>query len=114
MLIKVHHAQITIPTGEEKKAREFYVDFLGLLEILKPESLQNRGGFWMELSGFQIHVGTEEAFDRTKTKAHIAYEVNDLENWREKLEHRGVKILDGIPIPGYSRFEFRDPVRKSR
>ena len=109
MLIKVHHAQITIPIGEEKKAREFYCDFLGLLEILKPESLQNRGGFWMELSGFQIHVGTEEDFDRTKTKAHIAYEVNDLENWREKMENRGVKILDGIPIPGYSRFEFRDP-----
>ncbi len=109
MLIKVQHAQITMPTGEEEKAREFYCDFLGLMEIPKPESLQSRGGFWMELNGFPIHVGTEADFDRTKTKAHLAYEVNDLESWREKLENRGVKILDGVPIPGYARFEFRDP-----
>ena len=73
MILKVQHAQITIPKGEEAKAREFYCDFLGLQEIPKPESLQGRGGFWMELDGFQIHVGTEDDFDRAKTKAHLAY-----------------------------------------
>ena len=109
MPIKVHHAQITIPKGEEDKAREFYCGFLGLREIPKPESLQGRGGFWMELDGFQIHIGTEEDFDRTKTKAHLAYEVKDLNAWREKLENKGLKITKGVPIPNYNRFEFRDP-----
>lgn len=109
MLIKIQHTQITIPNGEEEKAREFYCDFLGLREIGKPESLQNRGGFWMELDGFQIHVGTEDDFDRTKTKAHLAYQVEDLENWRVKLQEKDIKILDGIPIPNFRRFEFRDP-----
>ena len=109
LLLKVHHAQITIPTGAEMQAREFYCEFLGLTEVPKPESLQGRGGFWLEIGGFQIHVGTEADFDRTKTKAHIAYLVEDLNALRTKLESRGIKILEGVPIPNYSRFEFRDP-----
>ena len=109
VLERVHHAQITIPQGAENAAREFYCDFLGLKEIQKPESLQNRGGFWLELGAFQIHNGTEADLDRTKTKAHLAYEVENLAAWREKLLEKGIKILEGIPIPGYDRFEFRDP-----
>ena len=109
VLERVHHAQITIPTGAENAAREFYCDFLGLKELQKPESLKARGGFWLELEAFQIHVGTEADFDRTKTKAHLAYEVENLAGWREKLQEKGIKISDGIPISGYDRFEFRDP-----
>ncbi len=109
MFLKVHHAQITIPVGAENEARKFYCGFLGLREIPKPESLQGRGGFWLEIGSFQIHVGTEDEFHRTKTKAHVAYLVEDLDGWRGKLENRGTKIIEGIPIPNYSRFEFRDP-----
>ena len=108
-ILKVQHAQITIPVGEEEKARDFYCEFLGLREIPKPESLKGRGGFWMELGDFQIHVGTEKDFDRRVTKAHLAYEVENLESWREKLKTRGLEILDGVKIPDYERFEFRDP-----
>ena len=109
LLLRVHHAQITIPVGAENEAREFYCDFLNLHEVPKPEILQTRGGFWLEIGGFHIHVGTEEDFDRTQTKAHVAYLVEDLDAWRGKLENRGMEIIDGIPIPDYSRFEFRDP-----
>jgi catechol 2,3-dioxygenase-like lactoylglutathione lyase family enzyme len=109
LLLRVHHAQITIPEGAETKAREFYCDFLGLPEIPKPESLLARGGFWLEIGDLQLHVGTENNFDRTKTKAHVAYLVEDLKSWREKLVGKGVKIIEGIPIPNYWRFEFRNP-----
>lgn len=109
LILKVQHAQITVPTGAEIEARKFYCEFLGLREIPKPESLAGRGGFWLEVGAFQIHVGTEDGFDRRRTKAHIAYEVEDLEAWRERLEANGVEILEGVPIPHYSRFEFRDP-----
>jgi catechol 2,3-dioxygenase-like lactoylglutathione lyase family enzyme len=51
----------------------------------------------------------EEGVDRGATKAHIAYEVDDVGAWREMLTGRGVKILDSVAIPGYERFEFRDP-----
>ncbi len=109
MILQVHHAQITIPEDAEQSARRFYCNFLGLKEIPKPESLQNRGGFWFELEGFQIHVGTEHDFDRTKTKAHVAYLVEDLESWQKKLEAKGIIIMEGVPVPDFRRFEFRDP-----
>lgn len=108
-ILRVQHAQITIPGGAETEARAFYCEFLGLREVPKPESLRGRGGFWLEIDAFQVHVGTESDLDRTRTKAHPAYEVEDLEAWREKLESIDIKILDGVPIPGCDRFEFRDP-----
>lgn len=108
-ILRVQHAQITVPKNAEAEARRFYREFLGLKEVPKPEALQTRGGFWLEVGAFQIHVGTEDGFDRTKTKAHIAYEVENLNDWRERLEAGGVKIIEGVPIPNHSRFEFRDP-----
>jgi catechol 2,3-dioxygenase-like lactoylglutathione lyase family enzyme len=109
ILQRVHHAQITIPKGAETEAREFYCEFLGLPEVEKPDSLKGRGGFWLEIGAFQIHVGTEDAIERGKSKAHLAYQVNDLNGWRELLQTKNIEILAGVPIPGYDRFEFRDP-----
>ncbi len=108
-VLRVHHAQITIPIGEEEKAREFYCGILELDEIEKPEALRNRGGFWLEVGALQIHIGTENDFDRTRTKAHLAYLVDDLDKWQKKLGNNAISIKDGISIPGYKRFEFRDP-----
>ena len=78
-------------------------------EISKPEALQTRGGFWLEVGGFQVHVGTEDGLDRAQTKAHLAYLVEDLDAWREKLRAHDMKVIEGIPIPEYDRFKFRDP-----
>ncbi len=109
MLIRLHHVQITIPKGTEAQARAFYCDLLGLQEIEKPDSLKSRGGFWLELGEVQIHVGTEDGFDRLTTKAHLAYQVDDVPAWRAKLTQAGFQIGTSVPIPGYERFEFRDP-----
>lgn len=109
MIEAVHHAQISIPVGSEDAARDFYCGVLGLLEIPKPESLAGRGGFWLELDGFQIHFGTEDGVDRAKTKSHVAYLVSGLDEWRRKLITVGCLVKEGIPIPNYRRFEFRDP-----
>ena len=109
MILGIHHAQITIPKGAEDKAREFYCGVLGLKEIPKPEALAGRGGFWLEVGDRQVHIGTEDGVDPGQSKAHIAYAVDDLERWRANLVRHDVKIIDGIPIPGLNRFEFRDP-----
>ena len=109
MILGLHHAQITIPPGEEEQARAFYCGVLGLRETPKPASLIGRGGLWVCVADQEIHIGTEDGVDRTLTKAHLAYEVTDLAHWREVLTQRGIAILGGLPIPGYDRFEFRDP-----
>src|SRR5688500_16036792 len=109
MILRLHHAQITIPRGAEQEARAFYCDLLGLQEIKKPDSLAGRGGFWLALGDIQIHVGTEDNVDRTRTKAHLAYQVHDLPTWQRKLEQNGFTIGDSAPIPGFRRFESRDP-----
>lgn len=109
MILMIDHVQITIPKGQEEAGRNFYCDVLGLKEIPKPESLQGRGGFWLEVGDRQIHVGTEDGFDRLTTKAHVAYRVSDIDQWRKKISAAGITIEEQIPIPGYDRFEFRDP-----
>jgi catechol 2,3-dioxygenase-like lactoylglutathione lyase family enzyme len=105
----IDHVQITIPVGSEHEARRFYLTVLGLIEIAKPESLAGRGGFWCKAGDVQVHIGTEDGFDRLTTKAHIAYVVADIPYWRERLLETGCRILESVPIPGYYRFETRDP-----
>lgn len=109
MILDIHHAQITIPKGAEDEARLFYCSLLGLKEIPKPEALGGRGGFWLEVGDRQVHVGTEDQVDRNSTKAHVAYSVESIDRARQVLSSAGVEIIDGVPIPGYDRFEFRDP-----
>lgn len=108
-LLAIHHVQIAIPVGGEEEARAFYCGILGLREVPKPEALAGRGGFWLEIGGRQVHVGTEDGIDRSASKTHVAYLVDDVAAWRSRLAAAGIRPLDGIPIPGYDRFEFRDP-----
>lgn len=109
MILGLHHVQITIPKGTEKEGKAFYSDVLGLEEIEKPDSLKERGGFWLKIGDLEVHVGTENGFDRTTTKAHIAYKVQDLTHWERVLAEHDIQTTKGVPIPGFDRFEFRDP-----
>lgn len=109
MIIGIHHAQITIPEGKEQEARDFYCGVLGLKEVTKPKALQARGGLWLEVGDRQVHIGVENGVGRKFTKAHIAYEVNNLGLWRKRLTDNGFELLDGEQIPSHTRFEFRDP-----
>ena len=109
MILSLHHAQITIPKNAEDSARAFYCGVLGFKEVPKPESLIGRGGFWLEAGDRQLHIGVEDDVERYRTKAHVAFSVDDLSSLRNMLTENGIAIIDGIPIPGYLRFEFRDP-----
>jgi catechol 2,3-dioxygenase-like lactoylglutathione lyase family enzyme len=109
MIVGLHHAQITIPKGAEDEARTFYCEHLGLREVPKPEVLRVRGGFWLQLGGIQIHVGTEDGIARQKTKAHLAFEVENLASMRALIQQLGLEIREGEAIPGLTRFECRDP-----
>ena len=109
MITGVHHVQITVPKGEEDAAREFYCGTLRLAEVEKPDALKSRGGFWLAVGDRQVHVGTEEGVDRQATKAARRLCRRRHPRLAEEAHALGIRLEEGIPIPGYSRFEFRDP-----
>jgi catechol 2,3-dioxygenase-like lactoylglutathione lyase family enzyme len=109
MITGIDHVQITVPADGVEPARAFYCGLLGLREVEKPDSLKGRGGFWLQVGDRQVHVGIEEGGDRRRIKAHIAYAVVGIDDWRDRLAAAGVDLIEGIPVPGYDRFEFRDP-----
>src|SRR5699024_10525856 len=109
MVPRMHHAQITIPKGAEEEGKQFYCNVLSLEEVEKLESLKGRGGFWLKVGERDVHVGTEDGFDRLATKAHLAYLVDDISYSKNVLEKKDIQSIEGVPIPGFDRFEFRDP-----
>lgn len=109
MIGGIHHVQLTVPSGAEEEARHFYCQTLGLTEIEKPATLVGRGGLWLQVGDGQVHIGVEDGVDRFATKAHVAYEVRDLPGWKAKFTALGIEVVEGIPIAGNNRFEFRDP-----
>jgi catechol 2,3-dioxygenase-like lactoylglutathione lyase family enzyme len=111
MIRGIHHAQIMIPAGREDEARRFYCELLGLTEIAKPPALAVRGGFWLQLGAQQIHVGVERDFhDRSLTREHVAYLVDDLPPLRARLQAAGLALKEGEAVPGFvERCELRDP-----
>ena len=56
-----------------------------------------------------MHVGTEDGIERIRTKAHLAYQVSDVVAWQKRLQESGIQVLDAVPLPGFARFEIRDP-----
>lgn len=108
-ILGLHHVQITVPESMEEAALEFYTQVIGLIPIDKPRGADDRGGTWLQLGGLELHLMTEEGFNRRTTKAHVAYRVDDLQYWRTRMIENDVSPIDAIPIPGYDRFEARDP-----
>lgn len=106
---RLNHVDVIIPRGSEVKAREFYCDFLGLVEVSKPAHLAKNGGLWLSLGQVQIHLSIQDGYDPSQTKAHLAYEVTDLKRLQILLSERGIKINENSPVPGFIRFDIRDP-----
>jgi hypothetical protein len=69
-ILRIHHAQITIPGDSEGEAHDFYCHLLGLQEIPKPAALQGRGGFWLQVGDQELHVGVEDNAAREYKSAH--------------------------------------------
>jgi catechol 2,3-dioxygenase-like lactoylglutathione lyase family enzyme len=107
-VVGVNHAQVNVPSDALEAAREFYTGFLGLREIQRPPVFKSPG-IWLNAGTFELHIGVEDGVDRMKTRAHIAFEVTGLKEWRRRIEAKGWKIVEQPKIPDYDRFHFRDP-----
>lgn len=109
-IVTIDHAQIMIPPDGEDRARAFYGGLLGLVEIEKPAPLRARGGLWMRAGDRQLHIGVEApGVERVATRAHVAYEVRGLDEYRARLVAAGVAVKEGETVDGARRFEVRDP-----
>jgi catechol 2,3-dioxygenase-like lactoylglutathione lyase family enzyme len=109
LITGIDHVQITVAPGDVEEARAFYCGVLGLREIEKPEVLKGRGGFWLQVGNQQLHIGVEDVGRSRLSKAHVAYATSDLDTCRARLSAANVPVLEGVPIPGFCRLEFRDP-----
>ena len=106
-IIRVNHVQVNVPTAELERAREFYLGFLGLREISRPDVFKS-AGIWMHAGKFEMHIGVEDDVERV-TRAHVAYEVDDIAAWRKKVAAAGIAMKEQPKIPGHDRFHLRDP-----
>jgi catechol 2,3-dioxygenase-like lactoylglutathione lyase family enzyme len=102
------HVQLAMPPGEEDRARAFYRDGLGLIEVPKPQALAGRGGVWFEGGAARIHLGVEAEF-RPARKAHPALLVDDLAALLRRCEQAGYAVTTDVPLEGYRRAHVFDP-----
>jgi catechol 2,3-dioxygenase-like lactoylglutathione lyase family enzyme len=107
-ILGIDHIQLAMPPGEEARARAFYVDILGLIEVAKPPDLARRGGAWFELGAARVHLGVEPDF-RPARKAHPGLLVEDLAELVARLERAGYAVTDDDSLEGYNRAYVDDP-----
>jgi catechol 2,3-dioxygenase-like lactoylglutathione lyase family enzyme len=107
-ILGIHHVQLAMPPGQEARAREFYVDVLGLVEVPKPPDLARRGGAWFELGPARVHLGVEPGF-RPAKKAHPGLLVEDLPELIARLERAGYPVARDNPLEGHDRAYVDDP-----
>ena len=109
MIVGLDHVQVCMPPGEERAARAFYGEVLGMTEVPKPAALAGRGGCWFTSGSAVLHVGVEEPFTPAR-KAHPAFLVKDLDGLAASLTRAGHECVraDG-EIPGVRRCHTWDP-----
>jgi catechol 2,3-dioxygenase-like lactoylglutathione lyase family enzyme len=107
-IIGLDHVQLAMPEGEEAKARQFYVEVLGLPERPKPKQLAGRGGCWFEGEGVALHLGVERPFVPAR-KAHPALRVADLVQAQDTLHTAGVAFEIDTSLPHVQRLFVYDP-----
>ena len=105
----IDHVQLAIPVGGEARARRFYGEILGLVEVPKPPNLAARGGAWFRCGPLQLHLGVESDF-RAAKKAHPALLVSDLAGLLRALTAAGCEVqYDSEPLQGFDRAFTSDP-----
>jgi catechol 2,3-dioxygenase-like lactoylglutathione lyase family enzyme len=102
------HVLISIPAGEERRARKFYVDVLGFTEVVRPESLGGTGGGWFRAGSVNLHLGSEREFTPARL-AHAALLVSDLAPLIARCEAAGHMTIPAEKLPGFNRVHVHDP-----
>jgi catechol 2,3-dioxygenase-like lactoylglutathione lyase family enzyme len=109
MITTINHVQVSVPPGSADEVRRFYGQILGLAEIPLPPAMTTRNLIWFLAGDTPLHVAFEDGINRIATRAHIAYEVSDIADWRQRLADHGIELFEQPLIEGYDRFHINDP-----
>jgi catechol 2,3-dioxygenase-like lactoylglutathione lyase family enzyme len=105
---RIEHVQLVVPIGQSDAARKFYLGVLGFEEVPMPASFAGVViGFWCVNNGVMVHIG--EDAETKRTKAHPAFEIENVPSVRKYLEGLGIRTKDEPLIPDRVRFSFHDP-----
>jgi len=107
-VLGVDHVQLAMPAGREPDAIAFYEGLLGIPHVPKPAHLARRGGCWFERGDLKVHLGVEADF-RPATKAHPAFNLDDVRRLDAALTAAGHAVTDDEPLDGYDRVYVADP-----
>lgn len=107
-VVGIDHVQLAIPPGGEERARAFYGQVLGLVEVPKPPDMAARGGMWFQAGPVQIHLGIEPDM-RPSAKAHPALVVVELDAYIARLASAGCAWKNANDLPGTRRGHTTDP-----
>jgi len=103
---RLDHGALVV--ADEQRAREFYVDGLGLTEVSRPANF-DFPGLWVAVGDQQIHIIGEAEVGRASGvhtgwrgdelargyASHLALEVDDFEGYLAGLRERGVELVGG-------------------
>jgi len=106
--VALDHIQLAMPVGQENKARYFYGELLGFVEVPKPEPLAARGGCWFSYNDIHLHLGVMPDF-AAATKAHPAFRVTDLEAARQRFIDANIPVKSDKALPHVRRYYVNDP-----
>ena len=108
--MKIQHVQLSIPSGRIEEARKFYVEIIGLGEIVRPKGLSGRPGLWLSLSdGQELHLAEDPMGEPAKSMAHVALVIDSAETFEMRLSEAQIPIEKRVVVEGWTRLHFRDP-----
>jgi catechol 2,3-dioxygenase-like lactoylglutathione lyase family enzyme len=107
--MRIHHVQIMIAAGREDEARGYYQEILRLTPIPRPRQASARPGLWFRCAGQEVHLGVEARPVEAGSRAHVAFQVADLDALRARLEGADFEVREAPPLAGARRFHTRDP-----
>ncbi len=109
--MRLQHVSTPYPVGLQEDVRGFYGGVLGRTEKQVPATLADRGLIWFEAGAgeLELHFVPENGSTEPYSARHVCFEVDDLEDARERVKRARRFLREPTPIPNRPRFLCADP-----
>ncbi|MBO0782109.1 MAG: hypothetical protein J2P37_25095 [Ktedonobacteraceae bacterium] len=110
-LPRLQHVSLPIRDGAQESIRAFYGELLGLEEKLVPAILRSKGLVWFAAGDgeMELHFIPDSYLPHPEEGRHFCLEVNNLDEYQQRLTSAGYPLIEAAPIPGRPRIFTIDP-----